>query len=66
MVQDNDVTYQHPSLTSWCTTHPRVHVDFTPTSNSWLSLAERWFREITDKAIRRGAFPSAPDLFCAS
>src|SRR5664280_1119260 len=26
---------------------------------------ERWFRDITDKAIRRGVFPSVPDLIAA-
>jgi len=25
-------------------------------------MVERWFRELTDKAIRRGAFVSVPDL----
>lgn len=35
---------------------------FTPTSSSWLNLVERWFREITDKAIRRGAFGSVEQL----
>jgi hypothetical protein len=27
-----------------------------------LNLVERWFRELTDKALRRGAFHSVPDL----
>ena len=35
---------------------------FIPTSSSWLNLVERWFREITDKRIRRGAFPSVGQL----
>jgi hypothetical protein len=35
---------------------------FVPTSSSWLNLVERWFRELTDKAIRRGSFVSVPDL----
>jgi len=35
---------------------------FTPTSSSWLNLVERWFREITDKRIRRGVFRSVPEL----
>jgi len=35
---------------------------FTPTSSSWLNLVERWFRELTDKALRRGVFHSVPDL----
>jgi hypothetical protein len=33
-----------------------------PTSRSWLNLVERWFREITDKRIRRGAFQSVRQL----
>ena len=45
--------------------HPRFHLHFTPTSSSWLNLVERWFREITDKAIRRGVFHSVPDLVAA-
>jgi hypothetical protein len=36
--------------------------DFTPTSSSWLNLVERWFREITDKAIRRDVFHSVDEL----
>ena len=35
---------------------------FHPTSSSWLNLVERWFRELTDKALRRGAFDSVSDL----
>ena len=41
---------------------PRFHLHFTATSSSWLNVVERWFRELTDKALRRGAFHSAPDL----
>jgi len=26
---------------------------------------ERWFRELTDKALRRGAFHSVPDLIAS-
>jgi transposase InsO family protein len=37
-------------------------VHFTPTSSSWLNLVERWFRELTDKALRRGVFHSVPNL----
>ena len=28
-------------------------------------MVERWFREITDKRIRRGTFKSVPDLITA-
>jgi len=40
----------------------RWSVRTTPTSSSWLNLVERWFRELTDKALRRGVFHSVPDL----
>ena len=49
----------------WLDKHPRFHLHFTPTSSSWLNLVERWFRELTDKALRRGAFHSVPDLIAA-
>jgi hypothetical protein len=38
---------------------------FIPTSSSWLNLVERWFRERTEKAVRRAAFFSVPDLIQA-
>jgi len=36
--------------------------DFIPTSSSWLTLVERWFEELNEKANRRGSFVSVPDL----
>jgi hypothetical protein len=33
------------------------HLHFTPTSSSWVNLAERWFKELTDKRLRRGRLP---------
>ena len=44
---------------------PRVHQHFIPTSSSWLNRVERWFREITDKRMRRGSFSSVPELIAA-
>lgn len=35
---------------------------FTPTSSSWLNQVERWFRDLTDKNLRRGVFASVPEL----
>ncbi len=49
----------------WLEKHPRFSLHFTPTSSSWLNLVERWFRELTDKALRRGVFASVPDLVAA-
>ncbi len=62
LICDNYATHKHPNVQSWLTKHPRFHLHFTPTSSSWLNLVERWFRELTDKALRRGVFHSVPDL----
>jgi hypothetical protein len=47
---------------AWLKKHRRFVCHFVPTSSSWLNLVERWFRELTEKAIRRGSFLSVPDL----
>ena len=65
LILDDYATHKHPNVTAWLAKHPRFHLHFTPTSSSWLNLVERWFREITEKAIRRGVFPSVPDLIAA-
>ena len=65
MICDNYGTHKHADVKEWLTKHPRFHLHFTPTSSSWLNLVERWFRELTDKAIRRGVFHSVNDLVTA-
>lgn len=45
--------------------HPRFHLHFIPTSSSWLNLVERWFRELTDKALRRASFNNVAELVAA-
>jgi len=65
LIVDNYGTHKHPRVKSWIRRHPRFHFHFIPTSSSWLNLVERWFREITDKRIRRGVFRSVPDLIAA-
>jgi len=62
LICDNYATHKHPDVRAWLTKNPRFHMHFTPTSSSWLNLVERWFRELTDKALRRGVFHSVPDL----
>jgi len=62
LVVDNYGTHKHPNVQKWLASHPRFHLHFTPTSSSWLNLVERWFREITEKRIRRGVFRSVPEL----
>jgi hypothetical protein len=65
LIVDNYATHKHPKVKSWLKRHPRFHVHFIPTSSSWLNLIERWFREITDKRIRRGTFRSVEQLIAA-
>src|SRR6266487_294753 len=65
LIVDNYATHKHPRVKSWVRRHPRFHIHFIPTSSSWLNLVERWFREITDKRIRRGSFQNFPELIAA-
>jgi transposase len=65
LIVDNYGTHKHPRVKSWLGRHPRFHLHFIPTSSSWLNLVERWFREITDKRIRRGVFRNVPELIAA-
>lgn len=65
LIVDNYATHKHEKVQRWLSRHPRFHVHFTPTSSSWLNLVERWFRELTDKRIRRGVFRSVPELIKA-
>ena len=65
LIVDNYSTHKHEKVKRWLKRHPRFHMHFIPTSSSWLNLIERWFREITDKWIRRSAFRSVPQLIQA-
>jgi transposase len=65
LIYDNYGTHTHPKVKAWLAKHPRFHLHFTPTSSSWLNLVERFFAQITTKAIRRGVFHSVNDLIAA-
>lgn len=65
LIVDNYSTHKHAKVKQWLMRHPRFHIHFTPTSASWLNLVERWFRELTDKRLRRGVFRSVPELVTA-
>lgn len=62
VVLDNYSTHKHEKVKAWLKRNPRFHFHFTPTYSSWLNQVERWFGIITDKAIRRGSFPSVKSL----
>jgi transposase len=65
LIVDNYATHKHPKVKAWLKRHPRFHIHFTPTSASWLNMIERFFRNITEKSLRRGVFHSVPDLIKA-
>ena len=62
LIIDNYGTHKHPRVKSWLKRHRRFHLHFTPTSSSWLNMVERWFREITQKRLRRGSFKNVASL----
>jgi len=62
LVLDNYATHKTPAIQRWLLRHPRFHLHFTPTGASWLNLVERWFAELTEQKIKRGAHTSVPAL----
>lgn len=62
LICDNYATHKHAKVKAWLKRHPRFKVHFTPTSASWLNLVERFFRDITQNAIRCGSFNNVPFL----
>ena len=62
LIADNYGTHSHPKVQKWLASHPRFFMHFTPTSASWLNMVERFFRDITDKRIRRDSFTSVAEL----
>lgn len=65
LILDNYATHKHPAVKAWLKRHPRFHFHFTPTSSSWLNVIERFFRDLSEKRLRRGAFTSVKELIAA-
>jgi transposase len=65
LIADNYATHKHPKVQKWLARHRRFHIYFTPTSSSWLNMVERFFRDLTDKRIRRGIFRDVEELIMA-
>ncbi|MGH7231885.1 MAG: transposase, partial [Nitrospiraceae bacterium] len=65
LIVDNYGTHKHSRVKAWLRRHPRVHLNFIPTSSSWLNLVERWFRDLTDKRIPAGSFHHVRELIAA-
>lgn len=62
LILDNYGTHGHEKVRRWLARHPRLVLHFIPTSASWLNLVERWFAELSQKAVRRGVFRSVAEL----
>jgi transposase len=62
LVVDNYATHKHQAVRDWLTKHPRFEIHFTPTSASWLNMVERFFRDLSEKRIKRGSFNSVAEL----
>lgn len=62
LIMDNYGTHKTALVQLWLAKRPRFHVHFTPTSASWLNMAERFFAKLTEKQLRRGVHPSTDAL----
>jgi transposase len=65
LILDNYATHKHDAIERWLKRHKRFHLHFTPASSSWLNQVERWFRDLTEKNLRRGIFGSVPELIAS-
>lgn len=63
VICDNYGTHTHPKVREWLAKKQhRFFMHFTPTSASWLNMVERFFRDLSENALRRGVFTSVEDL----
>jgi transposase len=73
LIIDNYATHKHPKVKSWIAWRnarrggrddgrARFVLHFIPTSSSWMNLVERFFRDLTEDAVREGSFASIAEL----
>jgi transposase len=62
IICDNYATHKHAKVNAWMKRNKRFNVHFTPTSASWLNMVERFFRDISERKLRRGVFRSVDEL----
>jgi len=75
LIIDNYGTHKAPKVKSWLKWRnarqgkqhgaDRFVMHFTPTSSSWMNLVERFFRDLTEDAVREGSFRSVAELEAA-
>jgi len=64
VILDNLSAHRAPAVREWLARprQRRWHLHFIPTPSSWLTLVERWFRELADRRLARGSFSSVQHL----
>jgi len=65
LICDNYATHKHAKVQAWAKRNPLFHFHFTPTGASWLNMVERFFRDLSEKALKRGSFYNVDDLIGA-
>ena len=65
LICDNYATHKHPKVEAWTKRIRASTSTSRPPAASWLNMIERFFRDFTEKAIRRGSFYNVDDLIGA-
>lgn len=75
LIIDNYGTHKAPKVKSWLKWRNARHqkrygaermvLHFTPTSSSWMNLVERFFRDLSEDALREGSFGHVRELEAA-
>src|ERR1043166_2216889 len=63
LIVDGDEAREHATVRAWLRKHPHLHLHFTPSSASWLTLIELFFQELAGRrGARTGAFQKVTSL----
>lgn len=62
VVMHNYGMHKTKLIRDWFAKHRRWHVQYTPTSASWINQVEHFFALLTERALIRGVFYSVAEL----
>ena len=62
LIVANYTAYQDAKVRTWLKGHARFHLNFTPTSASWIILVEWFFKRVSDEAVRRGVLHNSGEI----
>ena len=65
VVMDNASSHKTKLIRTWFAKRLRWHIDFTPTSSSWINQVERFFALLSEQQIKRGVHRSTAELEAA-